>query len=72
MAVLQVDTEHAVFFGHSPDHVPGMLLLEAARQAPPVQKMEADANAGGPYDVQVLGRQGESTVCECEVGPVRG
>lgn len=30
---LRVDTAHAVFFDHPLDHVPGMLLLEAARQA---------------------------------------
>ncbi|MFE6618923.1 ScbA/BarX family gamma-butyrolactone biosynthesis protein [Streptomyces sp. NPDC057740] len=30
---LRVDTGHAVFFDHPLDHVPGMLLLEAARQA---------------------------------------
>ncbi|MEU7060606.1 ScbA/BarX family gamma-butyrolactone biosynthesis protein [Streptomyces sp. NPDC046197] len=30
---LRVDTAHPVFFDHPLDHVPGMLLLEAARQA---------------------------------------
>jgi hypothetical protein len=30
---LRVDTSHPVFFDHPVDHVPGMLLLEAARQA---------------------------------------
>ncbi|MFB6636648.1 ScbA/BarX family gamma-butyrolactone biosynthesis protein [Streptomyces chartreusis] len=30
---LRVDTAHAVFFDHPLDHVPGMLLLEATRQA---------------------------------------
>jgi hypothetical protein len=30
---LRVDTGHAVFFDHPVDHVPGMVLLEAARQA---------------------------------------
>ncbi|MGI5379000.1 ScbA/BarX family gamma-butyrolactone biosynthesis protein [Streptomyces sp. CA-251387] len=30
---LRVDTAHAVFFDHPLDHVPGMLLLEAVRQA---------------------------------------
>ncbi|MER6490656.1 AfsA-related hotdog domain-containing protein [Streptomyces griseorubiginosus] len=30
---LRVDTAHPVFFGHPLDHVPGMLLLAAARQA---------------------------------------
>lgn len=30
---LRVDTRHPVFFDHPLDHVPGMLLLEAARQA---------------------------------------
>ncbi|MGW1769961.1 AfsA-related hotdog domain-containing protein, partial [Streptomyces sp. NPDC002073] len=30
---LRVDTSHPVLFDHPVDHVPGMLLLEAARQA---------------------------------------
>lgn len=30
---LRVDTGHPVFFDHPVDHVPGMMLLEAARQA---------------------------------------
>jgi len=30
---LRVDTGHPVFFDHPVDHVPGMVLLEAARQA---------------------------------------
>lgn len=30
---LRVDTAHPIFFDHPVDHVPGMLLLEAARQA---------------------------------------
>ncbi|MFF0011875.1 ScbA/BarX family gamma-butyrolactone biosynthesis protein [Streptomyces sp. NPDC005374] len=30
---LKVDTAHPVFFDHPLDHIPGMLLLEAARQA---------------------------------------
>ncbi|RKE19903.1 ScbA/BarX family gamma-butyrolactone biosynthesis protein [Streptomyces sp. TLI_171] len=30
---LRVDTEHPIFFDHPVDHVPGMVLLEAARQA---------------------------------------
>ncbi|MFJ9174906.1 ScbA/BarX family gamma-butyrolactone biosynthesis protein [Streptomyces sp. NPDC102360] len=30
---LRVDTSHPVFFDHPSDHVPGMLLLEAFRQA---------------------------------------
>ncbi|MFE5398563.1 ScbA/BarX family gamma-butyrolactone biosynthesis protein [Streptomyces sp. NPDC056568] len=30
---LRVDTAHPVFFDHPVDHVPGMVLLEAARQA---------------------------------------
>ncbi|MFE4973497.1 ScbA/BarX family gamma-butyrolactone biosynthesis protein [Kitasatospora sp. NPDC056651] len=30
---LRVDTAHPTFFDHPVDHVPGMLLLEAARQA---------------------------------------
>ncbi|WP_336319922.1 ScbA/BarX family gamma-butyrolactone biosynthesis protein [Streptomyces lavendofoliae] len=30
---LRVDTEHPALFDHPVDHVPGMLLLEAARQA---------------------------------------
>ncbi|WP_338059325.1 ScbA/BarX family gamma-butyrolactone biosynthesis protein [Streptomyces coacervatus] len=38
---LRVDTAHPVFFDHPLDHVPGMLLLEAARQA-------ARARTAGP------------------------
>ncbi|WP_217213347.1 ScbA/BarX family gamma-butyrolactone biosynthesis protein [Streptomyces sp. AC550_RSS872] len=91
---LRVDTGHAVFFDHPLDHVPGMLLLEAARQAVragarntrrtaasfhavfhqyaeldvPVW-IEAEARSGAHgTDVQVVGRQGESTVFECGVG----
>ncbi|WP_330460247.1 gamma-butyrolactone biosynthesis enzyme [Streptomyces sp. NBC_00820] len=30
---LRVDTSHPVYFDHPVDHVPGMLLIEAARQA---------------------------------------
>ncbi|MDO0939458.1 AfsA-related hotdog domain-containing protein [Streptomyces sp. DG2A-72] len=30
---LRVDTRHPVLFDHPTDHVPGMVLLEAARQA---------------------------------------
>ncbi|MER7224793.1 ScbA/BarX family gamma-butyrolactone biosynthesis protein [Streptomyces rubradiris] len=30
---LRVDTAHPIFFDHPVDHVPGMVLLEAARQA---------------------------------------
>ncbi|MDJ0466759.1 ScbA/BarX family gamma-butyrolactone biosynthesis protein [Streptomyces sp. H27-C3] len=30
---LRVDTKHPILFDHSVDHAPGMLLLEAARQA---------------------------------------
>ncbi|WP_328751284.1 A-factor biosynthesis protein [Streptomyces sp. NBC_00285] len=37
---LRVDTAHPVFFDHPLDHIPGMLLLEAARQA-------ARAHGGG-------------------------
>ncbi|MEO3977599.1 ScbA/BarX family gamma-butyrolactone biosynthesis protein [Streptomyces sp. CAU 1734] len=40
---LRVDTEHPVLFDHPVDHVPGMLLLEAARQA-----AHACAPDGGP------------------------
>ncbi|MFG1667114.1 ScbA/BarX family gamma-butyrolactone biosynthesis protein [Streptomyces sp. Y7] len=95
---LRVDTAHAVFFDHPLDHVPGMLLLEATRQAvrartaggprTPVafravfhQYTELDlpawieafdrAGAGGT-DIQVRGRQGETTVFECEVATVDG
>jgi hypothetical protein len=31
--LLRADTSHPIFFDHPVDHVPGMLLLEAARQA---------------------------------------
>jgi hypothetical protein len=87
---LRVDTAHPVFFDHPLDHVPGMLLLEAARQAvrahtggtrSPVsfhiafhQYAELDeptwieTTDGAGTDVQVVGRQGESTVFECTVG----
>ncbi|MET7452025.1 ScbA/BarX family gamma-butyrolactone biosynthesis protein [Streptomyces sp. NPDC005574] len=36
---LRVDTGHPVFFDHPLDHVPGMLLLEAARQAAQVRRL---------------------------------
>jgi len=86
---LRVDTAHPVFFDHPLDHVPGMLLLEAARQAvrahtggvrSPVSFritfdrygeldepawIETADGAGGA--VQVVGRQGDSTVFECTV-----
>lgn len=38
---LRMDTRHPVLFDHQVDHVPGMVLLEAARQA-------ATAVLGGP------------------------
>ncbi|MGW2717348.1 ScbA/BarX family gamma-butyrolactone biosynthesis protein [Streptomyces sp. NPDC001492] len=41
---LRVDTAHPVFFDHPLDHVPGMLLLEAARQA---ARVRAVGPAGG-------------------------
>ncbi|WP_405620683.1 ScbA/BarX family gamma-butyrolactone biosynthesis protein [Streptomyces sp. NBC_00076] len=86
---LRVDTAHPVFFDHPLDHVPGMLLLEAARQAvrahtsgarSPVSFritfdryaeldepawIETADGAGGV--VQVVGRQGDSTVFACTV-----
>ncbi|WP_078942832.1 ScbA/BarX family gamma-butyrolactone biosynthesis protein [Streptomyces viridochromogenes] len=91
---LRVDTGHAVFFDHPLDHAPGMLLLEAVRQAvrartPTAPRtaasfhavfhqyaeldlplwIEAEARAGAHgTDLQVVGRQGESTVFECGVG----
>lgn len=91
---LRVDTGHAVFFDHPLDHVPGMLLLEAARQAVRAGArntrrtavsfhavfhqyaeldlplwIEAEGREGAHgTDVQVVGRQGESTVFECGVG----
>ncbi|CCK26658.1 A-factor biosynthesis enzyme [Streptomyces davaonensis JCM 4913] len=40
---LRVDTAHPVFFDHPLDHVPGMLLLEAAGQA-------ARVTGGGEYE----------------------
>ncbi|MFC8428989.1 ScbA/BarX family gamma-butyrolactone biosynthesis protein [Streptomyces sp. NPDC057253] len=40
---LRVDTAHPVFFDHPLDHIPGMLLLEAARQA-----VRAHGGADGP------------------------
>ncbi|GAA1899637.1 ScbA/BarX family gamma-butyrolactone biosynthesis protein [Streptantibioticus ferralitis] len=45
--LLRADTSHPLFFDHPVDHVPGMLLLEAARQA-------AQA-AMHPVPVQALG-----------------
>ncbi|WP_280888036.1 ScbA/BarX family gamma-butyrolactone biosynthesis protein [Streptomyces sp. LBL] len=87
---LRIDTAHPVFFDHPLDHVPGMLLLEATRQAvqahtggtrSPVSFhiafhryaeldelawIEATDGSGG--DVQVVGRQGDSTVFVCTVG----
>ncbi|WP_432192646.1 ScbA/BarX family gamma-butyrolactone biosynthesis protein [Streptomyces sp. bgisy027] len=95
---LRVDTAHAVFFDHPLDHVPGMLLLEATRQAvrartagdrrTPVSFralfhryteldlpawIEAfDKSGAHGGDMQVVGRQGETTVFECEVGTVGG
>jgi hypothetical protein len=91
---LRVDTGHAVFFDHPLDHVPGMLLLEAARQAARTRTRNGrrrpvsfravfhqyaeldqltwidvvDGEGVNGTGVQVLGRQGESTVFECEVG----
>ncbi|GGT11005.1 ScbA/BarX family gamma-butyrolactone biosynthesis protein [Streptomyces chromofuscus] len=37
---LRIDTAHPVFFDHPLDHAPGMLLLEAARQAARVRAPE--------------------------------
>jgi hypothetical protein len=42
---LRVDTGHPVLFDHPVDHVPGMLLLDAARQA---AHAELGARAGAP------------------------
>ncbi|MEU2228333.1 ScbA/BarX family gamma-butyrolactone biosynthesis protein [Streptomyces sp. NPDC018347] len=47
---LRVDTAHPTYFDHPVDHVPGMVLLEAARQA-------AHASTGLP-DALVLGVRG--------------
>lgn len=95
---LRVDTAHAVFFDHPLDHVPGMLLLEAARQAvrarvhnggrAPVSFRTAfhqyaeldrptwievvDVPGAHGSEVQVVGRQGESTLFECAVGTGEG
>ncbi|MER5754144.1 ScbA/BarX family gamma-butyrolactone biosynthesis protein [Streptomyces sp. NPDC002088] len=87
---LRVDTAHPVFFDHPLDHVPGMLLLEAARQAArwwtdgrraPVgyhARFHRYAELDSPTwielasedgaELQVVGRQGESTIFECLVG----
>ncbi|MCT9075567.1 ScbA/BarX family gamma-butyrolactone biosynthesis protein [Streptomyces fulvoviolaceus] len=89
---LRVDTAHPVFFDHPLDHVPGMLLLEAVRQAVRarsggrrsavsfrtafVQYAELDRptwlemSGEDGTDVQVVARQGESSVFECRVGTV--
>ncbi|MFH8381861.1 ScbA/BarX family gamma-butyrolactone biosynthesis protein [Kitasatospora sp. NPDC018058] len=48
---LRVDTAHPTYFDHPVDHVPGMVLLEAARQA-------AHASTGLP-DALVLGVRSE-------------
>ncbi|OIJ94465.1 gamma-butyrolactone biosynthesis enzyme [Streptomyces sp. MUSC 14] len=40
---LRVDTSHPIFFDHPVDHVPGMVLLEAARQAAHAATGLADA-----------------------------
>ncbi|MFI7499675.1 ScbA/BarX family gamma-butyrolactone biosynthesis protein [Streptomyces sp. NPDC049687] len=45
---LRVDTAHPVFFDHPLDHVPGMLLLEAARQA--ARLLRADGQSPVAYD----------------------
>jgi hypothetical protein len=50
---LRVDTAHPTYFDHPVDHVPGMVLLEAARQA-------AHASTGLP-DALLLGVRGEFT-----------
>ncbi|MEV0634280.1 ScbA/BarX family gamma-butyrolactone biosynthesis protein [Streptomyces sp. NPDC050619] len=87
---LRIDTAHPVFFDHPLDHAPGMLLLEAARQAARAQTAGArspvsfriafhqyaeldepawiEATDGNGTDIQVVGKQGESTVFECTVG----
>lgn len=87
---LRVDTAHPVFFDHPLDHIPGMLLLEAARQAVPAhtaggrspesfhitfhqyaeleETVWIEATDGDGGEVQVVGRQGESTIFECAVG----
>jgi 2-oxo-3-(phosphooxy)propyl 3-oxoalkanoate synthase len=41
--LLRADTEHPVLFDHPVDHVPGMLLLEAARQAAHAARPEGGA-----------------------------
>ncbi|MFJ7267393.1 ScbA/BarX family gamma-butyrolactone biosynthesis protein [Streptomyces sp. NPDC099050] len=43
---LRFDTTHPIFFDHPVDHVPGMVLIEAARQA-------AHAGAGLPHALPV-------------------
>lgn len=40
---LRVDTDHPIFFDHPVDHVPGMLLIEAARQAARAATGQPDA-----------------------------
>lgn len=40
---LRVDTDHPTYFDHPVDHIPGMLLLEAARQAAHVSTGLPDA-----------------------------
>ncbi|MEU9302662.1 ScbA/BarX family gamma-butyrolactone biosynthesis protein [Streptomyces sp. NPDC048269] len=43
---LRLDTTHPIFFDHPVDHVPGMVLIEAARQA-------AHAGTGLPHSLPV-------------------
>ncbi|WP_329275281.1 ScbA/BarX family gamma-butyrolactone biosynthesis protein [Streptomyces sp. NBC_01451] len=50
---LRVDTDHPILFDHPVDHVPGMLLIEAARQA-------ARAATGRP-DALLLGLESRFT-----------
>lgn len=44
---LRIDTEHPTLFDHPVDHVPGMLLLEAARQAAQAARAPLPAVAVG-------------------------
>ncbi|MFF5454408.1 ScbA/BarX family gamma-butyrolactone biosynthesis protein [Streptomyces sp. NPDC012950] len=44
---LRVDLDHAVLFDHPVDHVPGMFLLEAVRQAARADSSDADRTVTG-------------------------
>ncbi|WP_328874514.1 A-factor biosynthesis protein [Streptomyces sp. NBC_00287] len=66
---LRVDTAHPVFFDHPLDHVPGMLLLEAAVQAARVVDGEAGAPASLHASFDRYAELDQPTWIEAEPGP---